>query len=707
MMTRWVWPDRRTLGKDAGLWFALSFPVLVSLVADAAAWWRYPLELVVVAAGRVYPPAAFVLAGLATFLDSAFVVALPVASFRTGRLVPSMLPAAVILVGCGIAAPALGVGGPQWVEAMLLLLSCGVLPWLVGYSWRQYQVLMHAGWQRADQLEREQRMRAEQARLRERARIANDMHDSLGHELGLIALRAGALELDGDLGERHRTAVGDLRAGIGDVTERLREIVGVLRADDESASTVPGHATPADLVARAAASGMDVTLDENGTAGPLPPLVAHAVCRVVQESLTNAGRHAPGAATTVQLGYAPDATTVTVVNGRPTRRPAGRTGGGHGYSPCASACACSAVSSPRTRPLAGLSGSRHGCRMTSGWRSGGAADAGYHRVVASAGTGAAHVPPQPRSHVPRTLCARRAHGARGGRAVPVLGGHDDPGLSIVRPDGRRPDPSPDRVSAAAPRARRILVGNDAAGATRHHVRVLPSGHEPAEPTAALPVVLRTRPTGRQGRRPSRAEERMIRVLLADDEAMVRAGVRAILAADANVEVVAEACDGRDAVELVRRHRPDVALLDIRMPRLDGLAACAEIKRLVPDTAVVMLTTFSEDEYIARALGDGASGFLLKSGDPRELLACVRAAADGAAYLSPRVAQRVIAELGRGGGGRMARRAEGPQAGGDVERARARRARAARRRSVQRGDRPTPLPRRGDGEGVRQCRLRPA
>jgi DNA-binding NarL/FixJ family response regulator len=149
----------------------------------------------------------------------------------------------------------------------------------------------------------------------------------------------------------------------------------------------------------------------------------------------------------------------------------------------------------------------------------------------------------------------------------------------------------------------------------------------------------------------------IRVLLADDEAMVRAGVRAILGSDEGIEVVAEAADGQEAVALTQRHRPDVAVLDIRMPRMDGLAAGAEIKRTVPETAVVMLTTFSEDAYIAKALGDGASGFLLKSGDPHELIAGLKAVADGAAYLSPKVAHRVIAELGAGtGGGRMARAA---------------------------------------------------
>lgn len=149
---------------------------------------------------------------------------------------------------------------------------------------------------------------------------------------------------------------------------------------------------------------------------------------------------------------------------------------------------------------------------------------------------------------------------------------------------------------------------------------------------------------------------MIRVLLAEDEAVVRAGVRAILDTDPAIEVVAEAGDGAEAVEMARRNRPDVAILDIRMPTVDGFAAGTEIRKHVPDTAVMMLTTFSEDSYIARALADGANGFLVKTGDPRELISAVHAVAAGAAYLSPEVAHRVITELNRGAGtDRMTRR----------------------------------------------------
>ncbi|MFD5279174.1 response regulator [Streptomyces rubrogriseus] len=148
---------------------------------------------------------------------------------------------------------------------------------------------------------------------------------------------------------------------------------------------------------------------------------------------------------------------------------------------------------------------------------------------------------------------------------------------------------------------------------------------------------------------------MIRVLIADDEPMIRAGVRAVLATAADIEVVAEAADGHDAVELVRRHRPAVAVLDIRMPGLNGIDAAAEIRTAVPGTGVIMLTTFGEDDYILRALGGGAAGFLIKSGEPEELLTGVRAVAGGAAYLSPRVAARVVAHLAATGAGTLAGR----------------------------------------------------
>ncbi|MFD6191614.1 response regulator [Streptomyces sp. NPDC060275] len=148
---------------------------------------------------------------------------------------------------------------------------------------------------------------------------------------------------------------------------------------------------------------------------------------------------------------------------------------------------------------------------------------------------------------------------------------------------------------------------------------------------------------------------MIRVLIADDEPMIRAGVRAVLATATDIDVVAEAADGHDAVELVRRHRPAVAVLDIRMPGLNGIDAAAEIRTVVPGTGVIMLTTFGEDDYILQALGGGAAGFLIKSGEPEELITGVRAVAGGAAYLSPRVAARVVAHLAATGAGTLAGR----------------------------------------------------
>jgi DNA-binding NarL/FixJ family response regulator len=139
---------------------------------------------------------------------------------------------------------------------------------------------------------------------------------------------------------------------------------------------------------------------------------------------------------------------------------------------------------------------------------------------------------------------------------------------------------------------------------------------------------------------------MIRVLLADDQALVRAGFRALLNAEPDIEVVAEAADGLEAVRLAQQTGPDVALMDIRMPGVDGLEATRRIAAdpALSGTRVVILTTFELDEYVFEALRTGASGFLVKDTEPVELLRGVRAVAAGDALLSPSVTRRVIGEF---------------------------------------------------------------
>jgi len=133
----------------------------------------------------------------------------------------------------------------------------------------------------------------------------------------------------------------------------------------------------------------------------------------------------------------------------------------------------------------------------------------------------------------------------------------------------------------------------------------------------------------------------IRLVIADDHTMVRAGLRLVIDAEDDLEVVAEATNGLEAVELAARARPDVILMDIRMPRLDGLAAAKRVLDADPDARVIMLTTFDEDEYLRDALRAGASGFLLKVAPPEQLVLAIRTAAEGNALIDPAVTRRVI------------------------------------------------------------------
>ncbi|MFF2400519.1 response regulator [Streptomyces goshikiensis] len=154
---------------------------------------------------------------------------------------------------------------------------------------------------------------------------------------------------------------------------------------------------------------------------------------------------------------------------------------------------------------------------------------------------------------------------------------------------------------------------------------------------------------------------MIRVLLADDQQLVRAGFRALLDAQPDIEVAGEAADGAEALRLVRALRPDIALMDIRMPGLDGLAATRAITAdaTLTSVKVVMLTTFDLDEYVFEAIRSGACGFLVKDTEPEELLRAVRAVVAGDALLSPGVTRRLIAEF--------AARSKAPAAAAGLER----------------------------------------
>jgi DNA-binding NarL/FixJ family response regulator len=136
----------------------------------------------------------------------------------------------------------------------------------------------------------------------------------------------------------------------------------------------------------------------------------------------------------------------------------------------------------------------------------------------------------------------------------------------------------------------------------------------------------------------------VRVLLVDDDDLMRAGLKAVISSDDGIEVVGEAGDGRAAIQAVRAHRPDVVLMDVRMPDLDGIAATRELLAGSPELKVAILTTFEDDDYIFGALSAGASGFLLKRTKPEELIAAIHTLAAGDSLLSPSVTRRVVERM---------------------------------------------------------------
>ncbi|MFJ6482386.1 MULTISPECIES: sensor histidine kinase [unclassified Streptomyces] len=313
--------------------FGLVLPLLVLAVA--------------VPAGRTRPGAAVFLAnavvasGLAdpTTTASPYLTALAVLAYLLGLRVDRTGPALVLFGACTTIDLALcavlGVGAVYWFYAMSFIPAALLLPWLAGRYRRARLALVHEGWQRARSLEQRQRSVAEQARLRERTRIASDMHDSLGHELSLIALRAGALELSPTLTGQDRADLAVLRAAVSDAVGHLRDTVGVLRDGSDGAEPTASSVEPVEeLVARTRESGVMVHLRREGPPRSLPPLVDRSAYRVVQESLTNAIKHAPGSTVHVNIAQQTDRTEVRVTNSAPRAgSPAAGPGGAVGRDP--------------------------------------------------------------------------------------------------------------------------------------------------------------------------------------------------------------------------------------------------------------------------------------------------------------------------------------------------------------------------------------
>ncbi|KIH96609.1 hypothetical protein LP52_23865 [Streptomonospora alba] len=344
-------PTLRTAVVDLLLWLAASLPTVLEYTAHLAgspgAKLESPAETAAAcaalaaafAASRPYPlPAALLVLVLSqVWAPTGFILALTMLCYLLGRRDERVWLTGAATLVC-VAALAISVAlDPEVLfrvpGMMMTYVFTIVLPWMVGSYLRQRENLDEAGWERARRLEREQRIAQDEARLRERSRIAQDMHDSLGHELSLLALRAGGLELAPDMPERHRTSAAELRESATTATERLREIVGVLRESGDPAPTDPAGEGIVEVVERARRSGVDVALERTGTWEGVAPMVDRAAHRVVQEGLTNATKHAPGAPVRVRLERSAEEIAVTVANRAPREpapRPSDAPGGGRG-----------------------------------------------------------------------------------------------------------------------------------------------------------------------------------------------------------------------------------------------------------------------------------------------------------------------------------------------------------------------------------------
>ncbi|MEU9372422.1 histidine kinase [Streptomyces sp. NPDC048255] len=317
--------------------------------------------LVVGSAAGVFLPGAFLVSALLGWSAGRRIVGV-------GRALAAFVGAFLAVIGSSLV--------HEWGQTRLLLvivfstlmfLATTVMPGLASRYWHQRRTLLRALQERNAQLMRERAMVAGQARLRERQRIAQDMHDSLGHQLALISVHTGALEVDPQLTDRQREGVGVLRQASVAAMHELREVVGILRDGVEAPLPVEEAAQPAargvagiaGVVEAARAAGTDVRLRSSGQPRPLVAACDHAAYRIVQEALTNAYKHAPGSAISVELRYEDDSLVVEIANG-----------------PAAGAGAGEVVSGGQ-----GLTGLRERARLVGGMVHAGATEGGGFRVA--------------------------------------------------------------------------------------------------------------------------------------------------------------------------------------------------------------------------------------------------------------------------------------------------------------------------------------
>jgi signal transduction histidine kinase len=324
-----MWPRRRILGETA-LALVLAPLAALSLVDQGAARMAAAAVAAVVLSvlRRAFPATVLVLTGAVAGVLGAFGVVLMVVSWSAGSRIEAPRRALALFTASYVLYAALSVHQASLdlsvlqtlLFTTLAFLATTVVPGLASRNRAQRRALLRALHEHNAQLLREREMIASHARLRERQRIAHDMHDSLGHQLALIAVHTGALEVDRDLTDGQRQAVGVLRAASVAAMHELREAVGILgdgtpdRTHGREGET-RGVAGIEGLVAASRGARAVVELKRTGEVRPLAPAADHAAYRIVQEALTNALKHAPEASIAVELRYEPDSLVVEVANG--------------------------------------------------------------------------------------------------------------------------------------------------------------------------------------------------------------------------------------------------------------------------------------------------------------------------------------------------------------------------------------------------------